>query len=202
MPTTSTFSPNLAHSPSAIPRRHSGHRSNNYYASRSPAQTVHRSSMHGYRDVPLLNTALPPPSSHGEAGDVFPMSSTSDYEPPSSAQNLYYSRPYLLEQRRPSSGRLDDRQPASHTDIHYVSPTMEEYRRQDRIDALRRVDQGHYSPRTEPVHDPYPSSRPRDAFVQGPYECYYSKARKRSNLPKHSTEVRIFRRAGTLDIAT
>ena len=195
-----TFAASNSHYDSHVPRRQSLNRSDVRYRLRSPAAAVQRVPPASYRDVARLDTSSANSSQFPASTTQTPTSAASDHGRASALHPMCDSRSTLAEPRKFSMAGFDAcyhplqngqrSQIATQQNKHEYSPsTTESLRRCDANGNFRRSQDDTYSTRTEFARGPYQNSGSLDGITSVQYEYYYTKARKRSNLPKHSTEI-------------
>lgn len=187
--------PHNQHNPS-LTRRPSNHRPEPLYRTRSPVNTTSLTPRPSHDTTP---TSAPLPQSTQQYAVPEPMPhSASSIQPRSSG--LHEKRPRSPSDRRFSSSAFDglhrysQEEQRGRSEAHFVSnqyrsPTTESHPQHDGVEHFQRVEQGSFRHAQELSRSPFQSGRPLDNFAPGPYEYYYTKSRKRSNLPKHSTEI-------------
>lgn len=192
-----TFSASNPRYTSSISRRQSIQRPETLRRARSPPRTVQGAPPRGDDDVGPINPSLPHSIQQYGVPERLSLSASSHQ-----AMHCawYDRRPFASDLRRFSASRQDEYYPppleeqynrnvAQQNDRAYPSPNEGDFRRRDGVGQFGRVEHDPFTPAPEFIRGSLQSARLPDGFVPAPYEYYYTKARKRSNLPKHSTEI-------------
>lgn len=196
LPVNVTYSAPHAQDRSSITRPQSNHRPEPLYRTRSPLRAP-QLPPHSTYGTPPTSAPLPGSNQQYVAAEHAP-------HPVPSIQprisGIHEKRPRSPNERRSSLGAFEGFQRYPHeeqrgrNDAHFMnsqyrSPTTDHHPHYDSAAQPRRVEQDPFRSGPELSNSPFQSGRPLDSFTPGPYEYYYTKSRKRSNLPKHSTEI-------------
>lgn len=195
LPTSVSFAaPHSPYGPS-LTRRQSSHRPEPLYQARSPPRGLDVAPQGTYEVAPASAPLLRPAPQHALT-EPAGLSATS-------VQPTFYGnsekRPRSSDVRRFSTSAFDGLQrypvddPLARDDGHFVndqyrSPTAEDQSRLNQPGQFQRIEREPYRSSQEYKHSPFQAGRPVDSYAPA-YEYYYTKSRKRSNLPKHSTEI-------------
>lgn len=196
LPTDVSYSTIQSQYKPAMTRRPSNHRPHPLYRARSPL-SEHQSTPRTLYDTTPASAPLPPSAHQYTTPESMPLSARSvqpafydsiEKEPHSSNARRFSSSAFEGLQRYPQE------EPRGRTDSHFNnsqfnSPTMNDHSQHDGSRQFSRVEREPLAQRHEVNQGRLLPNRPLDNFATGRYECYYTKSRKRSNLPKHSTEI-------------
>lgn len=196
MPSNVSFPPSTSQHKSSLPRQHSSHQSSEtLYRARSPTRSVQ--GVRSYHDAGPMNASPPGQTPHYGVPEGAPLPTTLSR---SMICDEYDRRPGSSDFQKVSTNGFDEYRALSTMEQHgrsapepsdgpHQSPTIEDFRRRDAARYLGRVEHEPFSAGAEYPRDAIHNPRQSDGFAPGSYEYYYTKARKRSNLPKHSTEI-------------
>ena len=164
------------------------------YASRSPVYASPAAPQPQRSGAPFISPYPAPPAPR-KAPSSYPPVTTPDIYASSmrrhtdSAQQspVEFRGPLINNHEQHYGFRLDAQRASAYTGTNgstYASPLPEESRKHERAEYFDQPEEA-----VNGVPMSYKGGQMPSGFMPGEYEHFYAKARKRSNLPKHSTEI-------------